>query len=1402
MKSSNSSNSRSEWATERAASLLNEAKLLPASKALAKLKEIEELFETTTTLTTTLTTRASKENEDDEDAEDGSKHHHRRRIESDGREKQRAMLRETLRPMLETIVATTDAKVRLYGCEFIERTCTRIAGNMSWVSSSSTKRTVTTEKGKEALLEESGDQFAAALESALMLVTESTYPAVQKRATAASLNAFREVLINAAIEGANVDAIDDDADADETETKKKTKKKKKEYSNIALMWKKALDVARAISENVSNETINDGVRMQSAKFCENACLLLAGVGWGASVVKPTHKLLKLDELGRLSDEKRDVLRNGLTLAIQKGAKPCGPFTLTLIGALGTVCVKSERHAVESLQALVNASSTLSKRFKEEEGGGGSDGGGNTISASAKASASKAFAQTLTEIARKAPSFAISGELKDGLATACRELGVTAAFEQAMRQRERERGKSALKNAADGGGSSIRGGSGIKRERPDDASLAPLTAGGDDGGIKRARLRAPPPPPPLQQQQFQHYQQQQQPYYQQQQVQHPVHYGVVGVPIMQQPHHIVGPGGHAIPPPPPPAPLHPITDPKILKQVLETLEQLAATDLNTLQNFVTQLGTTSPATLADAVMLFFKNPATTLNQAVLEMDFAPAQGALAPAGPSSVKDAQQHDLGTGAILSAIARVEKLSKNANRKFALDCAKRIRAYGALRADGDAKANSLSSIRLALIARLACADAIPDGSSNKKDEDEEEEEEEDPNQPPMASETKVGVLKPTDGNLRIASHIADAPMVARSILFPVDDENAPLERDGVQSCARWLAALHAAELAQSLGTSSAKVDNNKKRKKKDDDDAAQQKDGFYYYSMGVRKDDAIRAIMRILASDPRARRHEISEKRITGEKKLLSKILCEIPFDIPNKAWDALREMLGMSGIDEYDVSRDEAFSIQSNKNDDSIVNLALHVLRDLCVDRPPARATALEILLECATNTDASADERTRAKAIRLVANRLHQQHAAEADASTTAVKTTNEVEQYAIKAATENGRNIGAMQLQLANEAIESRAIEKNEADAIKGMTEIEDATDQEDQAQDEKEERGEEKERSDPYDNAKKIAVVPSLLLCALTAKNPSLLPNVLAAYVALPPELREGLHGPVAGLARRLGPSSPDIVRVIASSSLESRPLILHIVQALAKSSAPAPLPKALVNACETLAIESTKDRDSSLPDAYMEVALVFGSIEKDKAKEFLPKLVDVASPSVFERAVASLQNSNLDARASATDILVALHELDIRSADAADDKHSGVSLKSLVNVCNTCFSANTSDYFTSSAVASALSHLVDRTPLPKLFMRTAMLAETAHPSLKEFSLELLEKLAKRKVWKMDRGVWEGFARSCKKAAPRSFPVMATLPSDKTREILDKFGKNLRAPLKAYAEATQAKNLLEALDEV
>ena len=1337
-----------QWAKSKAIELLNEAKQRQnVSEKLQRFQEIEELL-----------TKARSS---------------------------RALMDFVLEDLLEHLLVERDLRIRKFLCELLEK----VSELLGALAGSGGDRT-----NSRNLKEKNGKHLSAVLDALLVLVRDSQQPAAQKRAVAAAVVAFREALVNAAIEGADVEPVRDDCD-DSTS-----------ISFVAVAWKKALNVADAIAETVLLDAVNDGVRMQCAKFCESACLLLAGVGWGASVVKPTHMLLKLDELGKLSDRKRETLSEGLKKAIKSGSKPCGPFTLTLVGALGTVCVKSERHAVESLQALIKASSNLYARFANNIAAAAAAAETTSISAStsittisesAKASASKAFAQTFTEIAKKAPSFAISGELKDSLATACRELGATAMFEQAMRQRERERGKSALlKNA-----SSIRQGAGLKREHDGD-SLEPLTAG-DTSGIKRARLRAPPPPPPLsvasQQQHQQYHHLVHQPY-----MQHPNQMIMQNVPAaaalvpQMLPLHM---GHMMMPPPPPPQVLHPRTDPILLRQVLETMERLALTDLNMLKMFVTQLNTVA---LADAVMLFFQNQATTLSQAVCAMDFVPLNTAITHVPTAGgIQGIAAIDLGTGAILSAIARVEALSKKSNRKFALDCAKRIRAYGALRADGDAKANSLSAIRSALIARLACADAIPNESANtSKDFDDK-----DDNQPPMADESKVGVLKHRDGN-RIASHVADAPMVAKSILFPVDDENAPLERDGVQSCARWLAALHAAELAQSLNiahTADGGADMKKKKKKgsNENDDIVTSSDGFYYYSIGVRKDDAIRAVMRILASDPRARRHEISEKRLSGEKKLLSKILCEIPFDIPNKAWDALREMLGMSGIDEYDVSRDEAFSIESNKNDDSVVNLALHVLRDLCVDRPPSRSKALEILLECATNTDASSDERTRAKAIRLVANRLHQQHSAEADASTVAVQTTNDVEQYAITAATEKGRDIANLQLKSINEAIEARAIEKREAEAIEGMTTKEEedggggvgAGKEEETDEGKKEPDG----SSDLYEIAKKIAVVPSLLLCALTAKNPSLLPHVFVAYEALPLELRRGLHGPVAGLARRLGPSSPDIVRAISSSSIDSRPLVLYIVQALAKASAPAPLPKALVNACETLAAATKLSAAAeNVSDAYMEVALVYGSIEKEHAKRLLSKIVDVASPSVFERAILSSQESNLATKASATDILVALHELDIRTTD---DDDAGVSLKALVDACGVCFSAETALYFSAEAVASALSQLVDRTPLPKLFMRTAMLAETAHPSLKEFSVELLEKLAKRKVWKMDRGVWEGFCRSCKKAAPRSFPVLATLPSEKTREILEKFA-NLKAPLTAYANATKSKNLLEALCSV
>ena len=91
-------------------------------------------------------------------------------------------------------------------------------------------------------------------------------------------------------------------------------------------------------------------------------------------------------------------------------------------------------------------------------------------------------------------------------------------------------------------------------------------------------------------------------------------------------------------------------------------------------------------------------------------------------------------------------------------------------------------------------------------------------------------------------------------------------------------------------------------------------------------------------------------------------------------------------------------------------------------------------------------------------------------------------------------------------------------------------------------------------------------------------------------------------------------------------------------------------------------------------------------------------------------------------------------------------------------------------------------------TPLPLLFMRTVIQAETAAPTLREFTLGLLRTLARRQVWKMDPKIWEGFARCAKRSAPRSFPLLCELPPSALCEMLGKFPA-MRAPLLAYASA-------------
>ena len=133
---------------------------------------------------------------------------------------------------------------------------------------------------------------------------------------------------------------------------------------------------------------------------------------------------------------------------------------------------------------------------------------------------------------------------------------------------------------------------------------------------------------------------------------------------------------------------------------------------------------------------------------------------------------------------------------------------------------------------------------------------------------------------------------------------------------------------------------------------------------------------------------------------------------------------------------------------------------------------------------------------------------------------------------------------------------------------------------------------------------------------------------------------------------------------------------------------------------------------------------------------------------------------------------------------------------KQLVDACSVCF--DRPDVFTPQVLATSLQQMVEFTPLPLLFMRTVIQAETIAPQLREFTLGLLRTLVNRQVWKMDQKIWEGYLRCLKRAAPQSYPLMVELPAPVLGEVLDKFPA-LRDGLKTFATRSSVPKAIAAI---
>ena len=359
-----------------------------------------------------------------------------------------------------------------------------------------------------------------------------------------------------------------------------------------------------------------------------------------------------------------------------------------------------------------------------------------------------------------------------------------------------------------------------------------------------------------------------------------------------------------------------------------------------------------------------------------------------------------------------------------------------------------------------------------------------------------------------------------------------------------------------------------------------------------------------------------------------------------------------------------------------------------------------------------------------------------------------------------------------------------------------------------------------------------------LLFCALCNRERALLPKVFRAFATLPEELRPALlddagagvvtTGGFDGLVRLVGPECGPLLDAVRNPPKGSESLAARAIRVLAdadaaeaeylrdaaaaggvvagdaaKDHAPRASMDALVSAAETLAAKVRAEAEknarrtdganenandsaatttnaglSSDEESHEDIELLLpllGAMSAEKVRALVPRLVALP-PDLFKRALDRLcgERSPL----SPSELFVALHEVDPATR--------GVGLKKIIAACGECFERPES--FGAETLASAMSKMVEMHPLPLLFMRTVIQAESAWPTLREFTVNILRSLAAKKVWKADAKIWEGFVRCAKRAAPRSFPVLIQMPEAPLLEILKKFPA-LVEPLRAYANA-------------
>ena len=91
---------------------------------------------------------------------------------------------------------------------------------------------------------------------------------------------------------------------------------------------------------------------------------------------------------------------------------------------------------------------------------------------------------------------------------------------------------------------------------------------------------------------------------------------------------------------------------------------------------------------------------------------------------------------------------------------------------------------------------------------------------------------------------------------------------------------------------------------------------------------------------------------------------------------------------------------------------------------------------------------------------------------------------------------------------------------------------------------------------------------------------------------------------------------------------------------------------------------------------------------------------------------------------------------------------------------------------YSRGVLSAALKQLVERTPVPRLFMLTVIYTLQLYPEAAGFAVEILGRLVSARVWEDDQ-LWQGFIICAEKTQPGSLQVLLGLSAEQLARVLE-----------------------------